>query len=105
MRPSIIVSRQLKRALNGYLTWHDRPFQRTHDLSELVQLSSDVDESLLELQRAAKILTPYAIQFRYPADALEPDPTDVLEAIRLTQQVLDLVKEHLPARVHEDDVF
>lgn len=38
-----------EKALKGYLTWHDRPFQRTHNLSELVQLSSDVDKSLLEL--------------------------------------------------------
>jgi hypothetical protein len=50
-------------------------------------------------------LTPYAIQFRYPADALEPDPGEVDEAVRLTRQVLALVLKHLPATVRGDDAF
>jgi HEPN domain-containing protein len=26
-----------EKALKGYLTWHDRPFRKTHDLVELIE--------------------------------------------------------------------
>jgi HEPN domain-containing protein len=41
----------------------------------------------------ARILTPYAIDFRYPGDFEEPDAEEIETALRLAREVLDTVTE------------
>lgn len=42
-----------EKALTGFLSWHDRPFRRTHDLVELGQACADLDPTLEPLLRRA----------------------------------------------------
>jgi hypothetical protein len=46
-------------------------------------------------QEAAEILTPFATAFRYPGDLIEPEATDVAEAIELAQRIVDFVSSRL----------
>ena len=39
---------------------------RTHDLEDLLELLSARDSTLKGLRQAASILTPYAVEYRYP---------------------------------------
>jgi HEPN domain-containing protein len=80
-----------EKALKAYLTAHGVTFPKIHLLTPLVALCADIDESFLELQDAAEILTPLATEFRYPGDILEPDPSDAVEAYILAESVVQYV--------------
>jgi HEPN domain-containing protein len=61
-----------EKALNGFLTWHDVPFRRVHELDELGERCGGIDSSLAELMGRADALTKYAWRFRYPGAPYEP---------------------------------
>ena len=92
-----------EKVLKAFLTLHEIPFQKTHLLAPLVLQCMSRDPDFQALQEAAEILTPFATAFRYPGDAAEPDPQDVVEAIELAQGFVDFVSARLPAeaRSHE----
>jgi len=80
----------VEKALKAYLTLKDTPFQNVHDL---------FDSTFDGLRNVAEVLTPYATAFRYPGDVLEPDPSDVAEAIRMAEYVIDFIYQRMPAEV------
>lgn len=53
---------------------------------------------------AGAILTPYATAFRYPNEffELEPDETQVYEAIQLSAEILEFVLKILPEVVRPE---
>lgn len=54
----------VEKALKGFLTWHDRPFRKTHSLIELGGQCSAIDATLDDLLRNAAKLTAYATVYR-----------------------------------------
>ncbi len=50
----------VEKALKAFLTWHDRPFRKTHDLVELGAECVAIDATLEPHLRAAAPLTEYA---------------------------------------------
>ncbi len=44
----------VEKALKAFLTWHDRPFRKTHDLVELGGRCVEVDSGLEALLRSAR---------------------------------------------------
>lgn len=68
-----------EKALKAVLIRSGVDFPRIHDISELVELLSSSGVIVLPEVRDADILTPYAVQTRYPADL--PDiPDEELDA-------------------------
>jgi len=62
--------------LKAYLTFRNRAFRKTHDISELLQICIEVDESFTRLQEAnVDELTLYAVEVRYPSDFPTPNTT------------------------------
>ncbi len=55
-----------EKVLKAFLLHHDRPFPRTHDLSALLQLCSEVAPDLLSLAERCLRLSAYAVEHRYP---------------------------------------
>jgi HEPN domain-containing protein len=86
-----------EKALKGYLILHDIPFRKTHLLVPLVAECARVDPEFDELAEAAATLTPFATDFRYPGEGLDPEQTDVVEAMQLAQIVVDFVLNRLPS--------
>lgn len=80
-----------EKAIKGFLVFREIPFQKTHDLERLLELVREDSTSLVKLDEHARILTPYAVEFRYPGDVFEPDEAEMLEALRLAREVLDHV--------------
>ncbi len=80
-----------EKALKAYLTSQNVTFRKTHDLGVLSELCSSFDSDFQILQDAADILTPYATEFRYPGDLLEPERRDAEEAIAMAVLVLDFI--------------
>jgi hypothetical protein len=60
-------------------------FQKTHNLSALLELCLEFDESFESLHDAAETLTPYEIEFRYPREIIEPEKNDVEKALGMTE--------------------
>jgi len=89
----------VEKALKSFLTWHDRPFRKTHDLVELGQACVEIDPSLEALLRGAAPLTEYAWKFRYPGDPEEPGSDEASAAFALAREVYEAVLSRLPASV------
>jgi len=81
-----------EKALKGYLTAHDTAFTRTHDLVELVTLCERIDPEFSRFLNAARILTPYAVRFRYPGGPLEPTIGEAEQALQLAREILLFVR-------------
>ncbi len=85
--------------MKGYLTWHDRPFRKTHNLVEIGQQVADLQPELEPLLRRAAALTEYAWKFRYPGDPDEPTQEEADEALAIAREVFDAILARLPNEV------
>jgi HEPN domain-containing protein len=80
-----------EKALKGFLILHNQPFPRTHDLRLLLQLAINIDRNFQHYQEASEILTPYATEFRYPSDVMQPTPEELQEAIEKAEEIFNFI--------------
>ena len=85
-----------EKSLKAYLTYQNITFRKTHDLDVLIDLCSLSEPSFQDLKDGADILTPYATEFRYPSDTVEPERYEAEEALEIANSVLDFVINLLP---------
>jgi HEPN domain-containing protein len=93
-----------EKAVKGYLVYHGRHFERTHDVGRLVEAALEYDASFSELTEAASILTPYAVAFRYPDESTDVEPSRAKfdEALRTATDLMAFVLARLPDEVRPD---
>jgi HEPN domain-containing protein len=82
-----------EKALKAFLTAHDVPFRRTHELVPLLAACLCLDTSLQPLLAAAQTLSPYATRFRYPGGPLEPSIAEAEDALRFAGEVLGVIRK------------
>jgi HEPN domain-containing protein len=85
-----------EKALKAYLTYQRVSFRKTHDLGLLVELCLVSEPRFQCLEDVADVLTPYATEFRYPGNIIEPERHEAEEALRMAASVVNLVTEALP---------
>ena len=85
-----------EKSLKGYLSWHDRPFGKTHDLAAIGGLCAANDASLESVCQRADRLSVFAWAFRYPGDPEEPTRTEVEAALALAFEVHETMLAKLP---------
>lgn len=90
-----------EKAFKAFLTWHDQPFRKTHNLEELGEQCLRIDSSLETIVDHAVPLTEYAWRFRYPGDPEHVDQMEAEEARALAQEVYDAIVYRLPEDVSE----
>jgi HEPN domain-containing protein len=88
-----------EKALKAFLTFHQNPFRRTHDLSDLSSVCLAIDNSLETTVGRAEGLTQYAWRFRYPGAPYEPSATEAVEALATAEA---LVRE-IEIRLHRSE--
>ena len=88
-----------EKAIKGFLAFHDRPLQRTHDVGALVTMALQHDAGFSEWVEAAALLTPYATEFRYPGIMLEPSPKEFAQALSAAEGLCSFVLSVLPSQV------
>jgi HEPN domain-containing protein len=88
-----------EKTFKAFLTWHGRPFRKTHNLEELGQQCIDVDSGLKAIVDRAVPLTDYAWKFRYPGDPDEPSRGEAEAALATAREVFDLILRRLPKAV------
>ncbi len=81
----------VEKSLKAFLTRHDHPFRKTHDIGELGVACVAYDPSLEDLVRPAAPFTEYVWRFRYPGDVFEPDRVEVEEALQLARAIVDAI--------------
>jgi HEPN domain-containing protein len=89
-----------EKATKAFLTWHDRPFGKTHNLVELGRACSAISAELEPVPRTAAPLTEYAWRFRYPGDPEEPAVAEVKLALVTAREVLEAILARLPSEAH-----
>lgn len=91
------VRQWLEKALKGFLTAHDRHVEKTHDLTDILELCVEVNSTFAQFEQTCKDFTPFAVDARYPG----PKNPDTIEEARqlveaadhiyqFTREVLDL---------------
>ena len=88
-----------EKALKGFLTWHDLPFRKTHDLALLGAACSKLDPSLEPACKRADDLSAYAWEFRYPRVGDELTSEQVVEALSIARSLYDAIIARLPEEV------
>jgi len=79
---SVFHSQQAaEKAVKAFLTFHQIPFRKTHDLADLGLQCASVDPSLERILREVTDLTDYASAFRYPDAPYEPDADEAARAL------------------------
>jgi len=86
----------VEKSLKALLTWHDRPFRRTHDLAELGGLCVSIESTFEPLLRRAAPLTEYAWRYRYPGEPFAPPNNEVRAALALAREVVAAVTDRIP---------
>ncbi len=88
-----------EKMLKAYLIWHDQPFRKTHELEALLTACISIDQGFGTLVPAAKSLTRYAVDQRYPGGGGKPTLREAEDAIRLAHDVCAFVLDYLPPDV------
>lgn len=85
-----------EKAIKGFLTWHRRPFRKTHNLVELGEACAALQPELEPLLRRAGFLTEFAWKFRYPGEFLAPSAEETTEVLALAREVFDRLSGAVP---------
>jgi len=88
-----------EKALKAFLAYQDFSIKKTHDLSVLTTFCISFDSTFVEIEDFADILTPYAPEFRYPGDAIEPELSEAEEAIMIAEKIFCFVVQRLPPSI------
>lgn len=85
----------VEKALKAVLLFSKIDFPLTHDLDELVDILEHAGIPLPPDIMDVGILTPYAVEIRYPGYWEEITEQDVDEAIKLAKRVLTWASEYI----------
>jgi len=89
----------VEKAEKGFLSWHDKPFRKTHNLVELGIQCAEADEAVEPLLRRAAKLSAHATEFRYPGMAAAPVLEEASDALDTATAVVAEIRKRLPADV------
>ena len=90
----------VERPLKAFLAAHEVPFRKTHDLDELAIACGRIDPGLDREADAARELTAFAWEFRYPGESEEPSRQEAEEALVIAGRVFQAVLRRLPTEAH-----
>ena len=85
-----------EKSLKGFLTWHQTPFRRTHDLEELGEACTVIDGTFSTLVEQADVLSDYAWKLRYPGSPYAPGLGETEAMLTLASAVFREIQARLP---------
>lgn len=82
----------VEKYLKAYLSGVGKPFGKTHDIAELIEICKQCDKDFDKLyQLKAYKLTRYAVEVRYPDDFYIPSIDEAKEAVKIAKNVKEFV--------------
>ena len=94
----------VEKYLKAFLTWHQIPFPKTHDLERLLFLVESVDAPLAKSLEDTSILTVYGVETRYPGDRQEATAEEAEVAISLMRKTKEDVLSALGSNFEYNDI-
>jgi HEPN domain-containing protein len=88
-----------EKALKAFLTWHDVPFRKVHELEELGVQCRQIDSTLAPFVEGVEPLTKYVSRFRYPGAPYTPSLEEGQAALALARGLLEVIGSRLPLAV------
>jgi HEPN domain-containing protein len=88
-----------EKAIKAYLTYQDTVFEKTHNLVALLSICIPLEPAFGQWKEVAKMLTPYATEFRYPGDVLEPEREEAEQALAGAEALVNFIIQMLPNEV------
>lgn len=88
-----------EKALKGFLVLQGQTFPRTHDLRLLLQLTIVINPDFQQHQETSELLTPYATEFRYPSDVMQPTEEELKEAIEKSEEIFVFITSLLSEEI------
>ena len=85
----------VEKLLKAYLVFKRQPFEKIHDLGELIDRCQHHDRGFVVLRDSVAGLTPYAVRFRYPGPG-DPSTQQVQSALTVVDDVRAFVISILP---------
>jgi HEPN domain-containing protein len=84
----------VEKALKAFLTFHQKPFRKTHVLGDLNPECLAIEGSLQSVLDQTDSLSQYAWRFRYPGVSYEPDASEAADGLQKAEAVVCEI-EHL----------
>ena len=82
--------------MKAFLSWHDEPFGKTHNLETLGEACLRLDSTLRSLVDTAAPLTEYAWMFRYPGEREGPTRDEAERALAIARETVQAILARLP---------
>ena len=92
----------VEKSMKAFLTWHEKPFPRTHNLTVLSDFCLELDASLDSFMAPSLALTRFAVAMRYPGETEEPSIGEVREWRSVAGAIFNAVRIRLPSESHSD---
>ena len=89
-----------EKSLKAFLTAHDTPFKKPHDLDELGRACLELDAGLGDSMRSVATLTVFAWKFRYPGDTQVPSMHEVRGYLAIANRLYTAILPRLPHTCH-----
>jgi HEPN domain-containing protein len=91
-----------EKSLKAFLTWHQTPFPKTHDLALLSSFCLELDASLDTVMAPSLALTRFAVAMRYPGEIEEPSTEEVRQWLAVARSIFDAICSRLPQETRPD---
>ena len=88
-----------EKGIKALLTFHDRPFEKTHDIGALLRLALPFESSLSTMTAVADQLSRYAVIYRYPTEEPEPERAEFDQALSNVEALHALILRALPPSI------
>ncbi len=89
----------VEKALKAFLTWHDTPFRKIHDIEEVGRQCAEIEPALQPAVSRVSSFTTYSMLYRYPSLASPPALDDTKRTLATAREVCDSINSHLPSEV------
>lgn len=90
----------VEKSLKAFLTWHDVPFRKTHDLKRIGRQCAKIDPQMEKLLKRAAPLSKYAWQLRYPGEDEEPNRRETHRGLSTARQIFKMILKKIPRPAH-----
>jgi HEPN domain-containing protein len=96
LEPACFHAQQLaEKYLKIFILFHNQRFNKTHNLTDLVQLCSQIDSDFNSLLTESDELTEFYIESRYPVKSSEITQKDAKKALTVAKRIKKFVVERL----------
>jgi HEPN domain-containing protein len=94
----------VEKVLKAFLVWKGIPFERVHSLTYLLDLCEAEEAGFAPTREGAEGLMPFAVEIRYPDEALEVSREEAKEALHTAKTVWNFVHSLLPPDIYHSSL-